>query len=387
MQPRSVIDVATLERQLREGTRRLRFAPALEAPYLADRADDVVVRRLALIAASIVLVGIAPALNAFVLHPPAAFAAPALRAQFGVMIPSLLFAGIVTWNRRLRRWQDPVSAVVAYVVTCGLLFQRHIGAHLGFAVPIELVSVVLLGTAVLAGLRFAWFLPLVIAIVGTFAAVEVRTFGSSPSVANTIVAMTMMGVLSAIGSGMEERGARRGWLQRKLLEELATHDALTGMANARAFAEAWPRLRATAQRDDKPLLVAVLDIDHFKNYNDHYGHPAGDQCLRRVARALAAHTRRASDIQARIGGEEFALVWYDVGVAQAAGLLEALRSGVESLGIPHAAAPGGGGVTISVGAIVAAPGDNDTPAALLEAADQQLYAAKKGGRNRVSLRA
>lgn len=379
-------DAASLERQLREGGARLHFQPDLETPFRIDYADDVVVRRLALIAAAIVLVGIAPALNAFVLHPPAAFAAPALRAQFGVMIPSLIIAGVVTWSRRLRRWQDPVAAVVAYVVTCGLLYQRYIGAQLGFAVPIELVSVLLLGTAVLAGLRVAYFLPMVIAIVVTFGWSELRTFGASPSVSNTVVAMIMMGVLSGIGSYMEERRARRAWLQRKLLEQLATHDALTGMANARAFGEAWPRLRATAQRDGKPLLIAMLDIDYFKNYNDHYGHPAGDQCLRRVAQALAAHTRRATDLQARIGGEEFALVWHDVDAAQAPALLEALRADVERLNLPHAAAPGGGCVTVSLGAVVATPDDRATAAALLERADQQLYASKKAGRNRVSLR-
>jgi len=386
MQPPPPFDVPALERELREGPRGLRFAPQLEASFLAEHADEIVGRRLALIVASMVLVGIAPLLNAFVLHPPEAFAAPALRAQFGVMIPSLLLAGLVTWSRRLRRWQDPVSAVVAFVVTCGLLFQRHVGAQLGFAVPIELVSVVLLGTAVLASLRIAYFLPLVVAIVVAFGVSEVRTFGATPSVANAIVAMVMMGVLSAIGSYMEERGARHTWLQRKLLEQLATHDALTGMANARAFNEVWPRLLATAQRDGKPLLLAVLDIDYFKNYNDHYGHPAGDHCLRRVARCLAAHTRRATDIQARIGGEEFALVWYDVGAAQAPAVLEDLRSDVEALKIANAAAPGGGAVTISVGAVIVRPDDPDDPAGLLEHADRQLYAAKKQGRNRVSLR-
>lgn len=386
MQSPSPVDVAALERQLRAGSRRLRFEAGLEPPYLVDRADDVVVRRLALIGAAIALIGVTPALNAFLLHPPEAFGTLALQAQFGVMVPSLFVAGVVTWAARLRRWQDPVAVVVAFVVTCGLLFQRHVGAQMGFAVPIELVSVVLLGTAVLAGLRFAYFLPLVTAILVAFGWAEIRTFGTTASVLNAIVAMIMMGVLSAIGSYMEERGARRSWLQRKLLEQLATHDALTGLANARAFREAWPLLCATAARDGKPLLLAVLDIDHFKAYNDHYGHPAGDECLHRVARQLAAHARRATDVQARIGGEEFALAWYDVSADQAPALLEALRASVEALRIPHAAAPGGL-VTISAGAVCVPPGVAVAPGEPIESADRELYAAKRQGRNRVSFRA
>lgn len=375
--------IALLERQLQAGV-GLEFLPGLEAPYLAERADAIVVRRLWLIGVALLLIGITPALNAFLLHPPEAFNRHALAAQFGLMIPSLLLAGLFTGARRLRRWQDPVATLASVAVVAGLLYQRRMGAAVGFAVPIELVSVVLLGTAVLGGLRLVWFVPAVVTIVTGFAANEIVTFGANPSSLNTIVAMAMMAILAVIGSYMDERSSRGEWLQRRLAEERAVRDSLSGLPNARSFHETYPRLHAIAVREGRPLLLAILDIDYFKNYNDRYGHLAGDECLRRVAQVLPRHGRRATDLQARIGGEEFALVWYDVGTEQAPALLEALRAEVERLGIKHGARPSGVPiVTVSIGAACLMGGEPPMPEALLEAADRQLYAAKEQGRNRV----
>lgn len=379
--------IALLERQLLAGI-GLEFFEGLERPYLAERADAIVTRRLWLIGAAVLLIGITPGLNAFLLLAPEAFKGHALLAQFGWMIPSLLVAALFTGVRRLRGWQDPVAMLAAVAVVAGLLYQRRIGAAVGFAVPIELVSVVLLGTAVLGGLRLVWFLPAVVAIVTGFAANEITTFGATPSALNTIVAMTMMAILALIGSYMEERNARREWLQRRLAEQRAVRDPLTGLPNVRSFRETWPHLYAAALREGRPLLVAMLDIDYFKNYNDRYGHLAGDECLRRVAEVLPRHGRRAMDLQARIGGEEFALVWYDAAPAQAEALVEAVRAEIERLALAHRARPAGAPVvTVSIGAVCATPDATSAIDSMLEVADRELYAAKQHGRNRVSLRA
>src|SRR5258708_2217784 len=187
---------------------------------------------------------------------------------------------------------------------------------------------------------------------------------------------------------MEERSSRAECLHRRLAEEMAVQDSLSGLSNARAFHDMYPRLHAAAARAGKPLCVAMLDIDWFKNYNDHYGHRAGDDCIQRVAQVLPRHGKRATDLQARIGGEEFALVWYDLGPAQAAPLLERLRAEVENLAIPHAARPSGAGVvTVSIGAACLGAADTTTPTYLLEVADRYLYASKEQGRNRVTIEA
>lgn len=166
---------------------------------------------------------------------------------------------------------------------------------------------------------------------------------------------------------------------------LAEFDALTGLANRRRFdrvlAQEWRR----AQRERQPLALVMVDVDHFKRFNDRYGHPAGDVCLRRVAALVGAAARRPADLAARLGGEEFALLLPGTGLAGAAYLARDLRAGVLALGIPHADGAEGV-VTISAGVAARRPvaSDFDT-SALVQAADRALYRAKARGRNGVEL--
>jgi diguanylate cyclase (GGDEF)-like protein len=165
------------------------------------------------------------------------------------------------------------------------------------------------------------------------------------------------------------------------LEQLSVTDQLTGLANRRRLDEALQAEWHRALRHKAPLALAMIDIDHFKLYNDHYGHTAGDRCLHRVATCLAANIR-ATDLVARYGGEEFALVMPDTGIDAATRLAGRLRSTVEELAEPHPLATHHI-VTVSVGvaSITLTPGTH--PKALVELADAALYRAKNGGRNRV----
>jgi diguanylate cyclase (GGDEF)-like protein len=124
----------------------------------------------------------------------------------------------------------------------------------------------------------------------------------------------------------------------------------------------------------------MLDVDCFKLYNDHYGHQAGDECLRQVAQMLAAGVQRAADVAARYGGEEFAFIAPLDSAAQAAELAERIRASIQALALPHARAPLGC-VTVSIGVASIIPGDQQGPKTLLRAADQALYRAKEAGRN------
>jgi diguanylate cyclase (GGDEF)-like protein/PAS domain S-box-containing protein len=177
---------------------------------------------------------------------------------------------------------------------------------------------------------------------------------------------------------------------RKLLEEklaaLAMTDGLTGIANRRAFDEALEREWKRTLRHGIQMSLLLLDIDHFKPFNDQYGHQVGDDCLRAVAQA-AASAVRGSDIVARYGGEELAIILPQVDVAGAWETAEKVRRVIEELWIPHAGNPEGGGwVTVSMGAATALArigGTMRMPEGLLQAADHALYRAKQGGRNRV----
>jgi two-component system chemotaxis family response regulator WspR len=168
------------------------------------------------------------------------------------------------------------------------------------------------------------------------------------------------------------------------LERLSAMDSLTGLANRRRLDEALETFYAAAARGGDSLGAAMVDIDHFKAYNDLYGHLAGDQCLRQVAATIKASLERPADLAARYGGEEFLVVLPDTGASGAAHVAERLRSAVEALGIPHGGSRVAGYVTVSVGhaSIVPSPGGSATD--LVHAADRALYAAKGRGRNRIS---
>jgi diguanylate cyclase (GGDEF)-like protein len=169
------------------------------------------------------------------------------------------------------------------------------------------------------------------------------------------------------------------------LQLLSLTDPLTQIANRRGFDEMLDRAWRTAEREETAISLLMVDIDHFKGFNDSYGHPAGDECLRRVASLINSHARRPYDIAARLGGEEFALLMPATEEAGAAMIAERVRSGVETLMIANAAS-GLGHVTISGGIATLRPsGGRAPPAILTETADQALYRAKTGGRNRIGV--
>ncbi len=167
------------------------------------------------------------------------------------------------------------------------------------------------------------------------------------------------------------------------LAALSRTDALTGLANRRRFDEAWAAEWQRAGRMGLPLALALIDVDHFKAYNDHYGHQAGDACLRQVAALLAAEARRSGELVARYGGEEFVLVLPGATAAEARIVAERIRAAVEGRAMPHEHSPVTSVVTISIGVASARVQRAEQADALLKEADVALYLAKQQGRNRV----
>jgi diguanylate cyclase (GGDEF)-like protein/PAS domain S-box-containing protein len=169
------------------------------------------------------------------------------------------------------------------------------------------------------------------------------------------------------------------------LEALANLDALTGLANRRSFDAKLQEEWARAKRGGTPLSLLLIDVDHFKRYNDHYGHQAGDACLRSVARIIARHGQRPADLAARYGGEEFALLLPGTDAAGCEQVGEGIRQGLHNLALPHTANPPTKRLTVSVGGATGWPGADNAPdsASVIGAADSALYAAKHGGRDRL----
>ena len=169
------------------------------------------------------------------------------------------------------------------------------------------------------------------------------------------------------------------------LERLSLTDALTELPNRRAFEQAFQAEWRRAEREALPISVLMIDIDHFKGYNDSLGHPAGDRCLWLVARALSRVARRPYDLAARLGGEEFALLLPNTEPPGAARMAEKVRAAIADLRITHPKASRGF-VTISVGVATGYPGAATlNPAFLVDRADQALYRAKQSGRNIVAI--
>ncbi len=169
-------------------------------------------------------------------------------------------------------------------------------------------------------------------------------------------------------------------LQREL-EALSYKDGLTGVANRRMLDQVLAREWASAYRNQQPLSLILIDIDFFKEYNDHYGHVAGDDCLRRVAELLASAAARPRDLAARYGGEEFVLVLPETDAEAAMGVAERCRGLVLDEMIPHARSTAAGCLSISVGVGTVVPAEDASPEAFIAEVDRSLYRAKDEGRN------
>ncbi len=182
----------------------------------------------------------------------------------------------------------------------------------------------------------------------------------------------------AIGRDISLRKQR----EQELLER-ALRDGLTGIWNRRAFDERLAESWRAAQRNGRPLAAILIDVDHFKFYNDLLGHPAGDECLRQVAQALSGGVLRSHSLFARYGGEEFVALLEDADIEAARSSAERLRQTVQGLGLEHPRSSIASHVTISLGVASLVPDAASDPKKLLDAADAALYKAKRNGRNRV----
>ena len=172
--------------------------------------------------------------------------------------------------------------------------------------------------------------------------------------------------------------------QRKTLEFLSSFDGLTGITNRRYFDEhlkiEWQR----AHEDSALLGLIIIDVDHFKLYNDNYGHLAGDDCLKKVADCISKSLKRSTDFVSRYGGEEFAVILPGANFSSAMRIAENIRSDVEEMKIPHELSEASDFVTVSLGASSMMPIKESSPEELIKKADKALYRAKENGRNRAA---
>jgi diguanylate cyclase (GGDEF)-like protein len=301
-----------------------------------------------------------------------------------VLVMSALIAGLA-FSRVFERFYLPVALFVVplrNVIAAVGIVQT---AAQGELEVLMVVPLLVLGPFFFTGLRFraaSWTVVFTVAaLVAAAAACGLET----PIALRAMAFLTMIGTACAIAARNVEQSSRRSFLEGHLIEELAHHDTLTGLKNRRVFDEQLDKLWDRGVEEHRTLSILMVDIDHFKAYNDWAGHQAGDQTLRRVAQALQGFVRRPLDVLARYGGEEFALVAYDIDSSEAEMLAEQMRGAVRALAIKHEGATAGGSVTISIGVAVVQPSSDRRSRGALQLADQALYEAKVRGRNRVEL--
>ncbi|RVT86278.1 GGDEF domain-containing protein [Inhella crocodyli] len=374
-------------RQLRQGFGRLRFEPDLEAAFMADF-DRGLDRRLAWLSLLITVVWLV-----FTALDPVRMQPDRLPpAQLGLWTELLLVRGVVaavllgaTW----RAWRHPLGAhrrrwvvATALVVTVGGAWGATCYLRLGGFQPLEILLLLVAGLFLPIGLTLRQTLPLAAVCLTGMSAVGVLQLEGAAQGRFLYLAglMVLTALLAAFGAYHREYAQREQFLLRAELGWQAGHDALTGLCNRRLFDDRLQALVRQVQRDGLPLALVLADVDHFKRFNDVYGHPAGDAALQTVAEVLQAMASRPLDLVARLGGEEMAVVLHGASQADAMRLATQALAALRERGVPHAGSEQGW-LGMSLGLAMAEPGD--TPLALYQRADRALYQAKHSGRNRV----
>ena len=169
------------------------------------------------------------------------------------------------------------------------------------------------------------------------------------------------------------------------IEQLSITDDLTSLYNRRKFNTEFPTELNRARRDKKSLALLMLDVDHFKHYNDTYGHLEGDRVLQTIGQTLKQTFLRAGDLSFRLGGEEFGVILSSTQSDEFAAMAERIRTNIEALGIPHAHNTAAPVVTISIGMMIVPEDNTEAPNVIYRTADEALYRAKEAGRNRVEI--
>ncbi|HEY6644604.1 diguanylate cyclase [Povalibacter sp.] len=276
-----------------------------------------------------------------------------------------------------------------YALACQVLAPIFGGGVAVLAVIAALHGVNLISTVVIMTI-FIYFMlgmlftaALVSALLVAASYLLAATIAGVPA-ATIIVDLVVLASANVIGAMVRytmERTNRTNYLEEQLLIETASRDGLTAIHNRRYFDDHMDCIWLQAIREQAPLALLLIDIDHFKAYNDRYGHQAGDECLRRVAHSLTRTARRPLDVTARYGGEEFAIVLFDTRRDHVEELARRIQAGIESLGIEHAASPQSGRLTVSIGAACVQPQNGRSHFGFIQLADEALYAAKERGRN------
>lgn len=364
--------------QLARGFPWLRFAPLLEQEFRQQfRAESLPQIRRNLWIAVAFMLGFS-LLTHFILEAQVSRSVDTIR--FALLFPILALGLCLAYSKRYQRFFPLACQVLAPLFGIGVVAVAIIAVQQG----LNLISTAVLVTIYIyfmLGMLFYSALSAALTVLVSYVMAAAFTGIRPPAMLIDAGVLVFTNVVGMMVGYTLERTRRTNFLEERLLVEMASRDPLTGMHNRRVFDEHLQRVWPQAIREQVPLALLLIDIDHFKAYNDHYGHQAGDQCLRQVAWCLMQSARRPLDVTARYGGEEFAIVLYNVRADYVQELLRRIQAAITALAIEHQASPSSRHVTFSIGVACIEPAAGRSHRGFVQLADEALYAAKESGRN------
>ena len=368
-------------RQLQAGFPWLTFTPELEPEFRRSHLDEhLLYTRVNLGLAVIISIAFSAMESVVLGHELNRI--PGMIHLF-VIIPTLLIGLAVSFSPQRHRIYPPLAVILATILGLGVAATQIVAALGGMPILFPCMMLAITFIYFMGGLIFYHALAANLIVMflylaaGTTLQLPVREF------AYDALAMFAANLFGATVVYMHERTSRMRFLEACLLREMVARDGLTGIQNRRMFDQHIERVWQQAVRDGERVAVLLADIDCFKDYNDRYGHQAGDECLRAVAVCLSQCARRPLDFVARYGGEEFAVILYEASREYVAEVLTRIQRSIAELNIAHEASRVASRLTLSIGAAFILPSSARTHEGLIQLADEALYSAKEQGRNRV----
>ncbi|NPU93549.1 MAG: GGDEF domain-containing protein [Gammaproteobacteria bacterium] len=369
-------------RQLKQGFSGLRFSAELETEFrVFYHSRNVVKQRGAIIVGVILLLALVPLDLLFIRDARAQELY--LLGRVWIAVPIMLLALVFTFRQNLQRYFSAFSFMIITLIGVSNAVITVYSQYQGVALPYESLMVIIMVAFSLGGMQFRRALTCASIVALSYislAAIYLPVGAAQYHNYFYIFATTLVGAVS--GYTLEYQ-VRLGFLQRGALKNLAKTDPLTGLYNRGAINQKLNHLIYYAFRERKPITLLLVDVDFFKNYNDFYGHIQGDNCLIRLAAALAGCCKRPLDFAGRYGGEEFLVMWFDAEPNESEAFARRVRESIQELGIRHDASGVHSEVTISGGMVTGIPDSQHLTEKLLHQADQCLYRAKESGRNRI----
>jgi diguanylate cyclase (GGDEF)-like protein len=368
-------------RQLQAGFPWLTFSPELEPEFRHSHLDEHLIYTRVNLALAVVISIAFTAMDSAILGRDLN-RIPSMIHML-VIIPTLLLGLAASFSQRRHRIYPLFALISATVLGLGVAATQIVAALGGMPILFPCMMLTITFIYFMGGLIFYHALAANVIVMFVYLAAGTTLQLPGHEFAYDALAMIAANLFGATVVYMHEKTSRIRFLEACLLREMVARDGLTGIQNRRMFDQHIDRVWQQAVRDGERVAVLLADIDCFKDYNDRYGHQAGDECLRAVAVCLSQCARRPLDFVARYGGEEFAVILYEASREYVAEVLTRIQRSIAELNIPHEASRVASRLTVSIGAAFILPSSARTYEGLIQLADEALYSAKEQGRNRV----